>query len=133
MVIKLKVQVNLLRSSNLDRWQICSHLNCKDANYLIWKSLSIKYVHKKIGLTLGVTTDLVFEISKQNLISKLLTFIRKIWSTVRSDILSWSRNMGKNVKKIKSKKNSFRKKICQKNCQVLPIRLFLCKVTESIL
>ena len=133
MVIKLKVQVNLLRSSNLDRWQICSHLNCKDANYLIWKSLSIKYVHKKIGLTLGVTTDLVFEISKQNLISKLLTFIRKKWGTACSDILPGSRIMGKNVKNLKFKKTNFRKKFCKKNCQNLSLEFFSCKLTESIL
>ena len=83
--------------------------------------LQIKCVKKKSRLILGVTTDLFFEVSKPNLISKLLTFIHKKWGTVHSDFLPGSRIMGKNVKEIKSKNTSFRKKFCQKNCQVLQL------------
>ena len=92
-----------------------------------------KVCQEKIGLILGVTTDLFFEISIQNLISKLLTFIRKKWGTGSSDILPQSRNICKNIEEIKIQKTNFCKEFCQKNCQVLPIKLFLCKVTESIL
>ena len=62
---------------------------------------------KKIGLLLRVTTDFFFKVSIQNLISKLLTFIRKKWGTACSDILPRSKIRGKNVKKSNSKKLIF--------------------------
>ena len=63
-----------------------------------------EYVKKKTGLILGITTDFFFEVSIQNLISKLLTFIPKKWGTACLDILLGSKIMGKNVKKNKIQK-----------------------------
>ena len=43
----------------------------------VYIRLDIKYVSKKIGLLLRVTTDLFFEVSVQKFVANLLTFIRK--------------------------------------------------------
>ena len=56
----------------------CKYLIAKEPRAIIGlQNIKIKYVSKKIGLLLRVTTDLFFEVSIQNFFSNLLTFIRK--------------------------------------------------------